>query len=46
MVGGAWEMNEKLHPVVRAAVAIARLNRKAKAFGDSDSAIWVPIAEP
>jgi predicted RNase H-like nuclease len=36
---------DKLDAVVCAAVAIACLTGKAKAFGDADSAIWVPIAE-
>jgi predicted RNase H-like nuclease len=36
---------DKLDAIVCAAVAIACLNGIAKAFGDADSAIWVPIAE-
>jgi predicted RNase H-like nuclease len=42
---GPKAYEDKLDAVVCAAVAIACLNRKAKAFGDADSAIWVPIAE-
>jgi predicted RNase H-like nuclease len=35
---------DKLDAVVCAAVAIAALNGKAKAFGDEHAAIWVPTA--
>jgi len=35
---------DRLDAVVCAAVAIACLNGKAKAFGDDDAGIWVPIA--
>ncbi len=35
---------DKLDAVVCAAVAIASLNGKAKAFGDENAAIWVPTA--
>lgn len=37
---------DQLDAVVCAAVAIACLEGRAEAFGDADSAIWVPTAWP
>jgi len=36
---------DKLDAVVCAAVGIACLNGEAEAYGDNDSAVWVPISE-